>query len=193
MWKLLQKEEPFYSHRGMLVVFYKEASVEANTLNFPHKHRDKRGGCVFLSERDKVMMHTFPTVHKHSANCLLTAFQQEFNSNFFLWLVVSAGRGIVALWGLRREDGATQRETIVCFYPQAIWVFWLLSLCLSKDVKAAGWLTKTGVAVTASDIFYTLLLFSLLDTASYMSLLCFHWDTGCFSSSCDWNSLVSLF
>ncbi len=105
-------------------------------------------------------MRTFPTVHKHSANCLLTAFQQEFNPNFFLWLVVSVGRGIVALWGLCGEDGATQREIIVCFYPQAIWVFWLVSLCLSKAMKAAGWLTKTGVSVTASDIFYTLLLFS---------------------------------
>lgn len=105
-------------------------------------------------------MHTFPTVHKHGANCLLTAFQQEFKSNFFLWLVVSAGRGIVALWGLRGEDGATQCETIVCFYPQAIWVFWLLLPSLSKAMKAAGWLTKSIVAVTASDILYTLLLYS---------------------------------
>lgn len=96
------------------------------------------------------MMLTCPTVHTH---CLLTAFQQDFNSYFFLWHVASAGCGMTALRGLWGEDGATQSETIVFFYPQANWVFWLLLLCLSQTTKAAGWLTKTGVAVTASDIF----------------------------------------
>lgn len=105
------------------------------------------------------MMHTFPTVHRRSTNRLLTAFQQEFNSNFFLWLVVSVGRGTEALWGLWGEDGAAQSETMLFFYPQAIWVFWLLLPCLSKALKAAGWLTETGVAVTASDTCRPHLLF----------------------------------
>lgn len=109
MWKLLQKEEEFYSHRDVIeekTLFFFTMRPQCKYSQLPQQARDKRGGCVFLSERDKVMMHTSPTVHRHITNCLLTAFQLEFNSNFFLWLLVSAGHGIVALWG---EDGAVQQ------------------------------------------------------------------------------------
>lgn len=69
------------------------------------------------------------------------------------------GRGIVPLLSPWGEDGAMKCETIVFFYPQAIWVFMLLWLSLSEAMKAAGWLTSAGVVVTACDICVAHLLF----------------------------------
>lgn len=118
------------------------------------------------------MMLTFHTVRKCNTNCLLTAFQQPFNSNFSPWLAVSVGRGVMAP-GPLGADGATQSVTIVVFYPQAIWIFWLLLLSLSKAMKAAGRLTKTGV--TGLTFLYPVLCFLLSDTAAgYISLLSLH-------------------
>lgn len=113
--------------------------------------------------------------------------QQEFSSNIFFFFCLDCcrgtGHGVVTLWG---EDGVTRSKTMVFFYPQAVWMFQLLLLCLSKAMKAACWLTTTGVAVTASDIWTPpIFCFLLLDGASYVFLLCFHWDAACYLRSCD--------
>lgn len=54
------------------------------------------------------MMLTFHTVRKCNTNCLLTAFQQPFNSNFSPWLAVSVGRGVMAPGPLGADGGHTK-------------------------------------------------------------------------------------
>lgn len=53
-------------------------------------------------------MLTFHTVRKCNTNCLLTAFQQPFNSNFSPWLAVSVGRGVMAPGPLGADGGHTK-------------------------------------------------------------------------------------
>ncbi len=104
-------------------------------------------------------MHTFPTVHRHSANCLLTASRQEFNSNFFLWLVVSSGRGIVALWGsLGRGWSHTKWNNSSLLPTSNLGILAFVSAPVMA-MKVAGCLMKTGVAVAVSDICLPCLLF----------------------------------
>lgn len=99
--------------------------------------------CCLLERRRK-----HPPCFRHGANRLSAklAVRVHLKPLFCLACCCGIWHGVVSLQG---EDGVTPSKTRVFFYPQAVWMFWLLLPCLSKAMKAACWLT-TGVAVTVS-------------------------------------------
>lgn len=59
------------------------------------------GLCLCKCSLVSFRVFPFPTVHEHTTNSLLTAFQQGYNSNFFIWLGASVVVGVCVGWGGR--------------------------------------------------------------------------------------------